>query len=82
MARLRGANRQYIENEIPHIASLLCDSAADLIDHADVIVIGAKCADAAQVLAGLRQDQAVVDLTRGAINTPGAIREDPVWAAS
>jgi GDP-mannose 6-dehydrogenase len=82
MARLRGANRQYIENEIPHIASLLCDSAEELIDHADVLVIGAKCAEAAGVLAAVRPDQAVVDLTRGAVNAPGAIREGPVWAAS
>lgn len=82
MARLRGANRQYIENEIPHIASLLCDSVDDLIEHADVLVIGATCADAARVLAAARPDQAVVDLTRGAVNAPGAIREGPVWAAS
>ena len=82
MARLRGANRQYIENEIPHIASLLCESVEELIDHADVIVIGAKCPDAASVLAAARPDQAIVDLTRGAVNTPGAIREGPVWAAS
>ena len=82
MARLRGANRQYIENEIPHIASLLCDDVEELTDHADVIVIGAKCADATSVLAAVRPDQVIVDLTRGAVNAPGAIREGPVWAAS
>ena len=82
IARLRGANRQYIENEIPHIASLLCDSVEGLVEHADTIVIGAKCADAAQVLAAVRPDQAIVDLTRGAVTAPEAIREGPVWAAS
>ena len=82
MARLRGANRQYIENEIPHIASLLCDTVEEVIDHADVLVIGAKSAEAAGVLATARPDQAIVDLTRGAINAPGAIRGGPVWAAS
>lgn len=82
IARLRGANRQYIENEIPHIASLLCDSVEGLVEHADVIVIGAKCADAAHVLAAVRPDQAIVDLTRGVVTAPGAISERPVWAAS
>jgi GDP-mannose 6-dehydrogenase len=82
MARLRGANRQYIETEIPHIASLLCDTVECLVDHAEVIVIGATCPESAQVLAAARPDQAIVDLTRGAIGMPGAIREEPVWAAS
>ena len=82
MARLRGANRQYIETEIPHVASLLCDTVQCLVDHAEVIVIGATCTESAEVLAAARPDQAIVDLTRGAIRLPGAIREDPVWAAS
>lgn len=82
VARLRGANRQYIETEIPHIASLLCDTVPCLVDHAEVIVIGATCTESAQVLAAARPDQAIVDLTRGAIRMPGAVREEPVWAAS
>ena len=82
MARLRGANRQYIESEIPHVASLLCDTVECLVDHAEVIVIGATCKESADVLAAARPDQAIVDLTRGAIRMPGEIREEPVWAAS
>jgi len=82
MARLRGANRQYIETEIPHVASLLCDTVQCLVDHAEVIVIGAACTESAEVLAAARPDQAIVDLTRGAIRMPGAIREEPIWAAS
>ena len=82
MARLRGANRQYIENEIPHIASLLCNSVDELVEHAEVVVVGAKCAEASQVLAAMRQNQALVDLTRGAVTESGAVREGPVWAAS
>ena len=82
MARLRGANRTYIENEIPHIASLLCETAEDLVQHADVIVIWAKCADAEQVLASARPDQTIVDLTRGVATAPEAIGEGKVWAIS
>jgi GDP-mannose 6-dehydrogenase len=82
MARLRGANRQYIETEIPHIASLLCENADDLIAHADVIVISADSDDAVQVLASARPDQVVIDLTRGVATAPAAITEGRVWAAS
>jgi GDP-mannose 6-dehydrogenase len=82
VARLRGANRQYIETEIPHVSSLLCDTVQCLVEHAEVIVIGAACVESAEVLAAARADQTIVDLTRGAIAASGAIKEGPVWAAS
>ncbi len=66
VARLVGANRSYIEQQIPHIASMLCDSPEALLEHADTLVIGGAGADAERVLAGARSPQVVVDLTRGA----------------
>jgi GDP-mannose 6-dehydrogenase len=66
VARLIGANRRYIEEEIPHIASLMCDNGEALLAHAEVLVIGNADADAASALAGARPDQVVIDLTRGA----------------
>jgi GDP-mannose 6-dehydrogenase len=65
MARLVGANRRYIEEEIPHIASLMCASAEALLAHADVIVIGNACEDATEVLAAAQPEHLTVDLTRG-----------------
>ena len=65
MARLVGANRRYIEEEIPHIASLMCASAEALLAHAEVIVIGNACEDATEVLAAARPEHLTVDLTRG-----------------
>jgi GDP-mannose 6-dehydrogenase len=65
LARLVGANRRYIEEQIPHIASLMCDTPDDLLAHADVLVIGNAGEQALQVLSGARPDQEVVDLTRG-----------------
>ena len=82
VARLRGANRQYIETEIPHIASLLCDTVNCVVEHAEVIVIGAACAESAEVLAAARPDQTIVDLTRGAVTAREAIKGETVWAAS
>jgi len=73
IARLVGANRRYIEEEIPHIASLMCDSAEDLVAHADVVVIGGAGEETASVLARLREEQVVIDLTRGAVRSPGRV---------
>ncbi len=65
VARLRGANRRYIEEEIPHIASLLCDTAEQLLEHSEVLVLGNAGEDASRVLSRRRPEQVVVDLTRG-----------------
>ena len=67
MARLKGANRAYIEHEIPHVSSLLCDTPECLVEHADVLVFGAAGRDAARVLGMARPEQVIVDLTRGAV---------------
>jgi GDP-mannose 6-dehydrogenase len=64
LARLKGANRRYIEEEIPHIASLLCESVDRLLQHAEVLVIGNGGKEAAAALAAVRPDAIVVDLTR------------------
>lgn len=66
MARLMGANRRYIEEEIPHIASLMCSGVETLLAHAQVLVIGNAGDDAALALGSASPDHMVVDLTRGA----------------
>jgi GDP-mannose 6-dehydrogenase len=67
VARLRGANRRYIEEEIPHIASLICESVETLVAHAEVLVVGDASDEAARVLAAAGPHHVLVDLTRGAI---------------
>jgi GDP-mannose 6-dehydrogenase len=64
VARLVGANRRFIEAELPHVAALLCDGPEALVTHSDVIVIAAQSADADAVLNLRRPEQDVVDLTR------------------
>jgi GDP-mannose 6-dehydrogenase len=64
IARLGGANRRYIEEEIPHIASVMCDGLEAVLDHAEVIVVGNYDEDARRALAAARRDQAIIDLTR------------------
>jgi len=67
IARLVGANRRYIVEEIPHISSLMCDQLSELIAHAEVLVIGSAGADTDQLLQSAAPDQLIVDLTRGAL---------------
>jgi GDP-mannose 6-dehydrogenase len=64
ISRLMGANRQYIEEEIPHIANLMVETPSALLEHAQVVVIGSDSPEARRVLEGLRPDQKVIDLTR------------------
>jgi GDP-mannose 6-dehydrogenase len=64
LANLHGANRAYIEQEIPHIASLMVDSIGQLLRDSEVIVIGNKAPEFRSVLTELRDDQTVIDLVR------------------
>jgi GDP-mannose 6-dehydrogenase len=63
LSRLVGANRAYIESRLPHLNELLTDSAAEVLDHAEVCVVGST---EPAVLAALADagDRAVVDLVR------------------
>ena len=67
IARLQGANRRYIEEEIPHIANLMCDDVPALLADAELLVIGSAGEDAARALEEAGPDRAVIDLTRGAV---------------
>ena len=73
MARLVGANRRYIEGEIPHISSLLCGSPEEVVAHADVLVLGGRTPEAAQARAAARPDQVVIDLTRATRAEPAPV---------
>ena len=82
VARLVGANRRYIEEGIPHIASLMCESVDAVLEHAEVLVLGSASAEAARALAAARPDQTIVDLTRGALRDLPVQTRDPVGASS
>jgi GDP-mannose 6-dehydrogenase len=63
-ARVMGANRAYIEREIPHIWSLMRDSLPDVVEHAETIVIGNKLEDYRRVETLRRDGQVLIDLVR------------------
>src|SRR6266576_4679575 len=64
LARLVGSNRQYIEDQIPHLSSLLCESVEEVIDTSEVIVVGNQAPEFAKALTRCRCDQIVIDLVR------------------
>jgi GDP-mannose 6-dehydrogenase len=64
LARLVGSNKQYIEDQIPHLSSLLCDAVDEVIDACDVIVIGNQSPEFAEALTRCRRGQIVIDLVR------------------
>jgi GDP-mannose 6-dehydrogenase len=62
LGHLIGSNRQYIEEVIPHIGSLLSSSLAGVLKDAEVVVIATRGLDTGELRGYLRPDQIVVDL--------------------
>jgi GDP-mannose 6-dehydrogenase len=64
VARLFGANKEYIEREIPHISKLMRSSVAEVLADSDVVIIGNKGEEFREIESKLRSDQIVLDLVR------------------
>jgi GDP-mannose 6-dehydrogenase len=62
LGRLIGSNRQYIEEVIPHIGSLLSTTLAEVLEYGEVVIIGTRGVAADDLRRGLRPDHVVVDL--------------------
>lgn len=64
LARLIGANRDYILNRIPHIASLMVNTVDEAIEGADVVVVGIADPEFQQSMDRMEAGQQLVDLVR------------------
>jgi GDP-mannose 6-dehydrogenase len=64
LARLFGANREYILKVIPHIERLMVETIDEVLAHAEVIVIGNRGPEFAAVAGRLKPTQHVIDLVR------------------
>ncbi len=62
LGRLIGSNREYIENAIPHIGSLLETDLGQILKNAEVVVIATRGIARDQLQAHLRPDHVVLDL--------------------
>jgi len=64
IAKIFGANKEYIEKEIPHISSLMCSSIKKVLSDSEVLVIGNNCKEFRKIPRLMRKDQIVIDLCR------------------
>jgi len=64
LAKLVGANKEYIEKQIPHLSSLLCNTIDEVIVGSELIVVGNQSPEFGEALTQCRADQIVLDLVR------------------
>jgi GDP-mannose 6-dehydrogenase len=67
LSRLLGANREFIEARLPHLGQQLRSSVEEVLEHADVILVGCKDPEVLAALphgSGRPGDKEIVDLVR------------------
>jgi GDP-mannose 6-dehydrogenase len=64
LARLFGANKEFIEREIPHISRLMRPTIEEVLDESDLIIVGNRAVEFLEVPHRLRADQKLIDLVR------------------
>jgi GDP-mannose 6-dehydrogenase len=64
LARLFGANKQYIEQEIPHVSQLMRASIGEVLESSEVLIIGNKADEFREIKSQLGSNQIVIDLVR------------------
>lgn len=76
LSRLIGANREYVERVLPHVAQLLSDDYRAVIEAADVVVVTHGNPAYASVASDVRPEQTVLDLcgiARPAVDAPNYV---------
>ncbi len=71
LSRLVGANKEYIDNRIPHLSSLLCGTIDEVLSHAEVIIVGNNAPEFVEALHRTRPDQIIIDLVRVPVVSSG-----------
>jgi GDP-mannose 6-dehydrogenase len=64
LARLMGANKSYIEHQIPHVSQLFVQSISELLEFAECVVIGNSDSEFRDIPERVSEEQIVVDLVR------------------
>jgi GDP-mannose 6-dehydrogenase len=64
LARLRGGNKAYIEERLPHISELLVGDPESVVSEAGVVIVGAAMSGYADLLARPGRGKKIVDLVR------------------
>lgn len=71
--KLIGKNKAFLERELPHIASLMCDSIADVVRKSEVVVIGNGSPEFQNVSHLIEKGQVLIDLV-GASKVNGELK--------
>jgi len=61
LSHLAGSNRQFIEEVIPHIGSLLMPSLKEVVEATEVVVVGTTVVERSEMAALIRAEQVVID---------------------
>ena len=64
IAKIFGANKQFIEKEIPHISSLMRSSMEEVLEKSEVLVIGNGSEEFRKIPELTRENQVIIDLVR------------------
>jgi GDP-mannose 6-dehydrogenase len=62
LAQLVGANEAEIQRRMPHLASLLCATPAEVLEGSDLIIASQSCATTADLLPHLRAEHHFIDV--------------------
>jgi GDP-mannose 6-dehydrogenase len=68
LARIFGANKRFIEKEIPHISALMSDDLRQVVQESEVIVVSKATPELSTILAGAGTKKHVFDLIRIGLN--------------
>jgi GDP-mannose 6-dehydrogenase len=65
LAKLAGANREYLLTHLPHISDLIMDTIDEVVEHADTVVIGNDSSEFREVVTARTDGSvAIVDVVR------------------
>lgn len=78
-ARVHGANKDYIESKIPHVSSLLNSDLEDVIDKADIIVLGNNDERFARLVQQAPGGKRVIDLVGFMPHASNGVAEGICW---
>jgi GDP-mannose 6-dehydrogenase len=62
LSRLVGANEAEIQRRMPHLASLLRDTAGEVVADSDVIIASQACVEVTELLPHVRADHRIIDV--------------------
>ncbi|MGF2735553.1 nucleotide sugar dehydrogenase [Marinobacter sp. DUT-1] len=78
-ARTNGANREYINQKIPHLSNLMDSDLRGVVEHGDVLVVGNNDELFETVIAEVPEGKRVVDLVGFMKTTTNGVLEGICW---